>query len=199
MIDADLLRAARLRDGDSTATFDTILRALAEPGTIRQLPDCLHASIPATAWLALALADVGVSVAVVGTSALAAATSELIVQATGASLTDSAHASIVVVTDLEDFDLDAVPRGSALAPEDAAAIALPVLNLNGEDGTSLRLTGPGIDGHREIRVEGLANSLLLGLGRSSGTYPSGVDVWLLTEDGRVAALPRSTNIDRPEV
>jgi alpha-D-ribose 1-methylphosphonate 5-triphosphate synthase subunit PhnH len=88
--------------------------------------------------------------------------------------------------------------GTALAPEDAARLTIAVDDLDAHGDGAVVLRGPGVPGERRLCVRGLDRKTLLSLGRASGTFPAGIDTWLVTADGRVAAIPRSTTVTQGE-
>lgn len=216
-----LVAEARLRGDRSQQVFDTLLRTLAQPGTIHRLP-ALATEVAPPAWLALALADVDVAVAVVGPEA--AATAELVTRATDAPIVDVADAAIVIETAAEApagaaapapsrgrpvGSLDAIPVGTALAPEDGARLGLPVDALlavddgiddvgptdgSGSDLVAIDLEGPGVDGRLRILVGGIDPADLARLGNAADRFPTGFDTWLFGPDGEVVAISRSTTV-----
>lgn len=191
---------ARIAGGTSQATFDIIMRTLSEPGTISTLPSELGTrDVPVIGWLALALADVGVTVAANETARRNSRPpiTQTVAEATGATVTDLGSAWIAMLDQPTVAELAQLPRGSALEPELGARLAIAVDDLGHEPGPGsieLGLTGPGIPARRSIFVSGVSREVLAGLGRSSGDFPAGLDAWLFTADGRTAAIPRSTTL-----
>ena len=57
-----LIASARLAGQRSQQVFDTLLRTLAEPGTVHRLPADLPQEVPTHLWPVMALADVDVTV-----------------------------------------------------------------------------------------------------------------------------------------
>ncbi len=201
---APLVAAARLRGDTSQRVFDVLLRCLAEPGTVHRLPS-LPPEVSGPAWLALALADVDVAVAVIGVEGGAGAegtTAELIRRATDAAIVGVTDAAIVVSLAQPGTALADVAIGTALAPEDGARVALAVEHVDtvdgtGEkpvDGTALTLSGPGVPGERTVVVHGLDQAAVAHLGNVDGRFPTGFDTWLFTPGGEVMAISRSTTV-----
>lgn len=197
---------ARVTGPLSQQIFSALLWALAEPGTIRRLPSgVLQPDLPAACWPALALADVDVTVNVDDdpTHPLG----RLIADATGASIADLRAAWLAVLTRPTPAQLARVADGDALHPERGARLTLAVDALDLVDpvrttgpvaddpAVLLRLHGPGIAGRVDLRVAGLPAEVAARLGRSSGPFPAGFDTWLVTPEGAVAGLPRSTSIE----
>ena len=183
---APILTGAR-----SQQTFDAILRALAEPGSIRRLPALPDPTIPTAAMVALALGDIDLGVAVDDDPSHPVALA--LRAATGMAIVDRSGAHFVVCTD------GAVPvgdlrTGTALTPEDGARLTVAVDDLSNDGPDAVALSGPGIPGERRLAVSGIAPEILRRLGRASGDFPAGVDTWLTTPDGRIAAISRSTAV-----
>ncbi len=86
-------------------------------------------------------------------------------------------------------DLD---PGTHESPETSATLILQVDALG--TGTSLRLTGPGIDGSTTLRVAGLPSGFIVAWGTNHAGFPCGIDV-ILCAGTRLAALPRSLRIE----
>jgi alpha-D-ribose 1-methylphosphonate 5-triphosphate synthase subunit PhnH len=190
-----LVAKARLTGRRSQLTFDALLRALAEPGTVRSLPaDVLDPGIPDPCWLALALADVDVGVNIDDDPDHRSA--RLIRDATGAPIVPLERAWIAVLTGPSTGQLDRLARGDALHPEEGARVGITVAGLHagGSGGqVALELRGPGAPGVR-LGVDGLPAEILARLGRASGELPAGFDTWLFAPGGRVAAIPRSSRL-----
>ncbi|MDA3040507.1 MAG: phosphonate C-P lyase system protein PhnH, partial [Actinomycetota bacterium] len=122
---------------------------------------------------------------------------DTIAEATGATITDLDSAWIALLNQPTVTEMAQLPRGSALVPELGARVAIAVDGLWLEpaaSSTELVLTGPGIPGRRTLYTSGVNPDVLAGLGRSSGEFPAGLDVWLFSPDGQVAAIPRSTTL-----
>jgi alpha-D-ribose 1-methylphosphonate 5-triphosphate synthase subunit PhnH len=56
---------------------------------------------------------------------------------------------------------------------------------------TLRLSGPGIPGTRTLGVDGLGRDVLEAMAAANAKPPAGIDVWLIDDEGRIAALPRT--------
>lgn len=187
-------RFRRLEGHGSQQAFDCILRALAEPGTVRRLPaaariDHLH---PVTT-LVLALADVEVDISVDGddNSPLA----HDLADRTGATVAPIADALLVVATRADPDLLARCARGSALEPERGAraAIACRGIGAGVRGATTLRIAGPGVPGTRTVTI-GVARSVIEAVIDANRSFPAGIDVWFISVDGDVVALSRSTTV-----
>ena len=193
---------ARLSGDRSQQTFDALLWALAEPGTIRRLPpSVVELDVAAVAWLGLALADVDTPVAVAGPveDPRVGMLADLVRDATGAPVVDVDRAWIVMAVEQDPALLDQVAVGDALHPENGARLALPVdwLGRPGsgpEPAVEVVVEGPGVPGQRSLAVGGLDGALAERLGRATAEFPAGFDTWLFAPDGAVAAVPRSCRV-----
>ncbi|WP_199635645.1 phosphonate C-P lyase system protein PhnH [Serratia sp. PAMC26656] len=94
-------------------------------------------------------------------------------------------------TQLQAADLLTLPHGSEISPEFGATV---IVQLNGlEQGTPLRLTGPGIERQRQVSPQ-LPPALLDFLINRPLRFPLGLDI-LLTCGDRLLALPRTTRVE----
>jgi alpha-D-ribose 1-methylphosphonate 5-triphosphate synthase subunit PhnH len=186
----------RLGALESQATFRVLLDTLARPGTIARLPQPFGSTIPAVLCVPLALSDLGIPIAVVGDPDRWAAD---VARATGATVTTPPQAwAAAVVAGFEPAVIEQFDPGSALAPERGARLAVLVPTL-GTGALSLSLSGPGVPGRRHLRLGGVEPEALRTLQVRNAAFPAGLDVWFVTEDGRIAALSRTTELEVIEV
>lgn len=178
----------------SQRTFRALLDALARPGVPVALP-ALDPDLPPALVLPLALADVEISVAVL------AAPESLdwamgIVRATGCRVAELEHADLVVaLRPPTPEEVRSLRRGSALAPEDGARVAVAVDAFPTEGAALLAsLEGPGIATTQSLGVDGLPVEVLETLVAVNARFPAGVDTYLFSIDGAVVGLPRTTRI-----
>jgi alpha-D-ribose 1-methylphosphonate 5-triphosphate synthase subunit PhnH len=184
----------------SQRCFRSLLQALANPGQVVTLeePDAVAAGAAA---VPLALADIDTPVAIVGDEKLAADVSE----ATRAPLVPVAEARLVALLHPAPPLVAQCQTGSADAPELGAKVGLACSRLvAGEGGTrgrspalsgvTLELEGPGVEGTRDVFVEGIGRDVFEAVATSNRNFPAGLDAWLVDTEGRVVGLPRSTRI-----
>lgn len=177
--------------------FRAALDALARPGVPTALPmagatvGATAGEVPAALLPVLALADLDTPVCVLGDTpdgtwadALATTTSAPVVPLAAARL-------VAALRPLAVGELAAVRTGSAAAPEEAALVVLAVPGLDG--GRALTLSGPGVPGSRTIAPGGCPADLVAT--RAATAFPAGPDLLLVTPDGAVLGLPRSTRIE----
>lgn len=194
------LSRARLSGHRSQQAFRVLLDTLARPGTVRsadavQLPP----GVPTALLLPLALADVEVSVAVVSGEP-DQRWAPFVRDVTGCRAAPIESASIVVLLDgYSPSDVLAVRRGTALAPESGARLAIACRTLRSgaaaADEAGVRLSGPGVDGRAELAIGGVDRELLDAIATANASFPAGIDTWLVSRDGHVAAIPRSSRIE----
>lgn len=181
----DRIAAATLRPDESRQIFRAVLDALSRPGRIFRLPG--GRPTPAVLLPVLALADLGTGVAVLDDGEDWA---DVVGVVTSAPRTELGAARFVAATrPMTAAELRGVSRGSALAPEDGALVCLAVSELDGDD---WRLSGPGIPGTR--RLSGV-DGLLAAREDVVAGFPAGADLLLVTPDGRLAGVPRTTRIE----
>lgn len=101
---------------------------------------------------------------------------------------DSAHFVLVNGATAPDFT---PALGTLESPELGATLLLTVQGFH--EGQALTLSGPGIAGQREIRVNGLDPAWVKARADWNAAFPLGVDMLLLAGH-EVMALPRTTQI-----
>ena len=178
---------------DAQAVFAAILDAMAHPGRIVDLghrcrpPEPLS---PAQGAFLACLADGDTPVHVEG------ATPDLagwLGFQTGASLVAEDIARFAVLKRFERAALERFSLGTLSYPDRSATILVELGDL--ERGEHLRLEGPGIDGHRDIRLEGAGPDFVETRRRNLSLSPCGLDL-VLTCGSRLMALPRSTRVSK---
>ena len=86
--------------------------------------------------------------------------------------------------------------GSLEGPEGGATIILYVPRL-GESGACLVCSGPGIENTQNLFISGLARQWLEKRLQWNESFPLGVD-YILADDQRITALPRTTRVKSKE-
>ena len=92
--------------------------------------------------------------------------------------------------DADLLDLEEAPVGTYTCPDDSATL---VIGAEFEEGTRLRLSGPGIPEMTVLYVGGIPQSFWA-LREKAAQYPLGWDVFLIG-DGQVVGLPRTTTVE----
>ena len=179
---------------DSQATFRVVMTALAEPGSIREIPRMRARApgiSPAMTALVLTLADFETKVWFdEGVTSQAASYARF---HTGALVVDvPAEAAFAVVTKARTMPrLAAFAQGTLDYPDRSTTIIVEVEHLASTGRYGLR--GPGIAGERKLDVAPLPATFVEDLSANRAAYPCGIDV-LFCCGSFVAALPRSTRL-----
>lgn len=178
----------------SQQAFRLILKALSEPGHIITLPD-------SPAWGALNAASTAALLTLADQETpiqlcLALESEQVLTNIrfhSGAPLANNPEEVCFALfdTQLQAADLQALPHGSEISPEFSTTVVIQLDSL--EQGTALRLTGPGIEQQRVISPS-LPPVLLDYLINRPQRFPLGLD-FLLTSGERLLALPRTTHVE----
>ena len=193
----------------SHEVFRSMLNSLSRPGTISQLSALESVDVPRCIIPLLAIVDVETRFAVIdnmdSTQAISSSHdwSALIGSATGAPSASLAESSwVVALSEPTRDNMEDLPRGSALVPERGCGLVVGCALLSGgfdhgdatQESTSIALTGPGIDGQKIVTVAGISNYFFESLCDLNGSFPAGVDVWMVDQSGQILAISRSTQI-----
>ncbi|HEX4248943.1 MAG TPA: phosphonate C-P lyase system protein PhnH [Pseudonocardia sp.] len=194
-----LTPAAPLPPVVSHRVFRAVLDALARPGSPAHLPGWTSSGAgyetPAALLPLLALADLGTGIHVLEQPEVATRWSDALATATSAPVVPLERARLVgALRPITPAEVGALCRGTALAPEDAALLAVAVTDLVGGPARWV-LSGPGVPGTRTIAPAGVPEGFLAARADAVHRYPIGIDVLLVAPDGRVLGLPRGTSID----
>lgn len=184
---------------DTQAIYRMTLLALANPGTVRQMP-VPAVGAPVNGWAAallITLLDHEVSLASSGAPAMETI-AHFVRQRTAAAkstpaaadflLTDAAGLAAALATGLR--------TGNLHYPDESATViaVMPCLSDVAIDGPHLTLAGPGIERTAECWVGGLSPAAVAARCELVREYPLGVDLLLVDARGRLLGLPRTTNI-----
>jgi alpha-D-ribose 1-methylphosphonate 5-triphosphate synthase subunit PhnH len=187
----------------SHEVFRSMLDSLSRPGTISQLSALESVDVPRCIIPLLAIVDVETRFAVIDNSSTAHNWSALIGSATGAPPASLAESSwVVALSEPTRDNMEDLPRGSALAPERGCGLVVGCALLSEgfdhgdatQESTSIALTGPGVDGQKIVTVAGISNYFFESLCDLNGSFPAGVDVWMVDQSGQILAISRSTQI-----
>lgn len=169
---------------DTRRTFDGLLSAMSRPGSVHSVPSPADHAVIAT------LVDHEVTVATDDERLR-----ETLSGQGRFNPTSAADATVVHVLDHTNVDVRECKRGSLVEPSDGATLVYRVetLSTGASDGTTVTLSGPGVDGTRRVSVS-LPETELSALAKVQSAYPRGVDAVFATED-RLAAIPRSVTME----
>ncbi len=175
------------------ATFRRLLDAMARPGSVAVLdaPPAPAPLAPAAGAIALTLCDADTAVWLCPTLRTTAVMAWLRFH-TGCRIVEAPEeAAFAFAAGPAALPFDRLSAGSDEFPDRSATAVLQIASL--EDGTPLRLSGPGIETDGTLRAEGLPADFIAWRTRNRAAYPRGVDV-VLVAGATIAALPRSTAV-----
>ena len=182
---------------DAQAHYRLLLDSMARPGKINVMPT-LELTTPqgihaAGALVGFALLNSDVSFYVDGSSA--EDVSLYLLVNTSARPAEAETADYVYLNGTADADiLYRLKTGTLPYPESSATVIAAVEELGGETGLVLTLSGPGVDGERQLSVAGLNTALLEALVTINAEFPLGIDLMLTDPTGRIACIPRSNRV-----
>lgn len=173
---------------DTRETFRALLDAMSRPGTVGRVP-----TGPADRAVVAALVDHEVSFHTPDDGLAEALAAEGRYEPAPPTAADIVHARGV-----PDWDVRELRRGSLREPSGGATVVYRAGSLEAEpdpgaEGTTVRLTGPGVPGERVAAV-GLPPGELAALAAAQSTYPRGVDA-VVTAGRRLLAVPRSASLE----
>lgn len=175
-------------------TFRAMLAAMSMPGTIEVLADA-NPSDATAALVAIAQSfldhEVTFHVAAEGGSAL----EDAILRRTGARTAPLSLAGYVFADDAHARRaVEQVLEGPLEEPEQSATVVVRCASV-GDGDLALRLTGPGVDGEITLRLGGLSADVIEARNERNGPFPTGIDLLFVDAQGRLAGLPRSTQVE----
>jgi alpha-D-ribose 1-methylphosphonate 5-triphosphate synthase subunit PhnH len=182
---------------DAQAHYRLLLDSMARPGKINVMPRMelttpqgIHA---AGALVGFALLNSDVSFNVDGPSA--EDVSLYLLVNTSARPAEAEEADYVYLDGTAAADiLYRLKTGTLPYPESSATVIVAVEELGGETGLVLTLSGPGVDGERQLSVAGINTALLEALVTINAEFPLGIDLVLTDPTGRIACIPRSSRV-----
>lgn len=181
---------------DSQLVFTVSLRALSNPGSVREMP--LMATgpkplFPTTAAVLLTLLDADTPLWL-DPPALNNRVADWLAFHCGCPITDQPdRAQFAVITDGRFLPhLGRFTLGGEDCPEQSTTVIIQVDRLI--EGRGRRLTGPGIEDHHLLSVLGLSESFWDFAATNGQMYPQGLD-FLLTAPDALCGLPRTTTAE----
>ena len=103
-----------------------------------------------------------------------------------------AQATFGVLAATTPAPFDGFNLGTDAYPDRSATLIVDVPSLAG--GTMRRWRGPGIDGHADVAIAGLADAFWQDWAANHGLFPCGVDI-VFTAGTELCALPRSIAVE----
>lgn len=180
---------------DSQTLFRTLLKAMSEPGLIRQIeqPERAPGPLSLAGWaVALGMLDADtplwLSRSLMQDSALS---SNLRFHCQSPLTACAAEADFALALAAELPELASFNQGCAEYPDRSATLIIQVEGISDEPDWTL--TGPGIESERGLTIGGLPQAFTEQLIASRRRFPLGVDCIFVCAD-QLVALPRSTQI-----
>lgn len=169
---------------DVRRTFDALLSAMSRPGTTHRVPE------PADHAVLAALVDHEVTVATDDDALETALANHGRLDRVGPAEADVVHAPRHSA-----WDVEACKRGTLVEPSEGATIVYRVdsVSAGNEIGTTLELSGPGVDGTETLSVT-LSERDVMALKTAQSEFPRGVDA-IVAAPSSVTAIPRSASIE----
>ncbi|MCL0079427.1 phosphonate C-P lyase system protein PhnH [Dehalococcoidia bacterium] len=192
---------------DAQAIFRCLVEGLTFPGKLILMPRLsLSPPEPRTKYVMgalLTLLDQQVSFCVCGRDADQAKEASHYIQVnTNSSEKPLEEADYVFFLSAPEGEIRWVSRGTLEEPHKGAGVFYLVQTLSegitSEEnaGASLQISGPGIRGIRRISIEGIAPSESDSWMEIRREYPLGIDIYLISQEGHLCGLPRSTKIEK---
>lgn len=111
----------------------------------------------------------------------------------GARSVPQSEADYLFFADPHSAHLQQAKTGSAESPEIGATIILACPGF-GAGGTTVTLSGPGIDG-TATRILPVSKDFIAVLKEKNSSFPMGIDLFFIGADNRLLGLPRTTCIE----
>jgi phosphonate C-P lyase system protein PhnH len=198
-IDPVRLSNAFLDVHESQHVFTVLLNSLSNPGTIHTIDKTIWERTDGCAVPLLALLGHETPFCVLGEhSEELTAIVQHVTTGRPSTLKDARYVAIPHSVTSEEFV--EISTGSDLRPDSAAQISVycsgrfstsAALSI---EGTSVRLSGPGVNGVSELTFEHIDSVVLASLLNRKFAFPRGHDIWFCNSEGQVVAIPRSTTV-----
>lgn len=181
---------------DCQAVFRLMLRAIANPGEIVNLQKHLYPyeeNHKVLTTLALTLLDKETTFSITGDDKLA----ETIAQLTYAQRAPQEQAKFIFALDQcseEEISgiFKAADPGTLVEPHKNCVLLVEVANF--EASPTCSLTGPGVKDSRSIGLTQYGKAWVNQRDRMAYEYPTGIDLYFVTPEGDLMALPRKVKM-----
>jgi phosphonate C-P lyase system protein PhnH len=198
-IDPVRLTNAFLDVHESQHVFTVLLNSLSNPGTIYSVDQKIWERTDGCAVPLLALLGHETPFCVLGEhSEELTAIVQHVTTGRPSTLKDARYVAIPHSVTSEEFV--EISTGSDLRPDSAAQISVycsgrfSTSSSSDINGTSVRLSGPGVNGQSELTFEHIDSVVLASLLNRKFAFPRGHDIWFCNSEGQVVAIPRSTTV-----
>lgn len=184
---------------ESQHVFTVLLNSFSNPGTIYSVDQKIWERTDGCAVPLLALLGHETPFCVSGeNSEELTAIIQHVTTARPSTLKDARYVAITETVSREDFA--EISTGTDLRPDSAAQISVYCFGTfsstssSNTEGTSVRLSGPGVKGESELTFEHIDTVVLESLLTRKFAFPRGHDFWFCNGEGQVVAIPRSTTV-----
>ncbi|MFC7051173.1 phosphonate C-P lyase system protein PhnH [Hansschlegelia quercus] len=182
---------------EAQSCFRAVMGALSRPGLVKPLASGIRPPAPLTpelAAIALSLADPDAPLWLDRRLSASSDVRDFLRFHTGARIVEqSDDAAFALVVDPASMpDLSEFAQGSDAYPDRSTTIVVAAETLT--EGGPLVLKGPGVDGEARLAVAPLPTAFVAQLADNRAGFPRGVDLLIVAEE-RIAALPRSTEVE----
>ena len=184
---------------ESQHVFTVLLNSLSNPGTIYSVDQKIWERTDGCAVPLLALLGHETPFCVLGEhSEELTAIVQHVTTGRPSTLKDARYVAIPHSVTSEEFV--EISTGSDLRPDSAAQISVycsgrfSTSSSSSIEGTSVRLSGPGVNGQSELTFEHIDSVVLASLLNRKFAFPRGHDIWFCNNEGQVVAIPRSTTV-----
>ena len=204
MTDANTVNLAAVKRGfsdpgqESQYLFRQLMDVIAEPGLVHDLsaaPEAPKGISRATGGIALTLFDFETPVWLC--QALRGGETEAWIRfhCNSPLVLEPSEAQFAILSGGSYEPLMNFNQGDPKYPDRSTTVILEVEAFS--DGNTKRLSGPGIESHRDISIKGLPDAFWSDALENSKQFQTGVDMFLTAGDS-VMGLPRSTHIAQQE-
>jgi alpha-D-ribose 1-methylphosphonate 5-triphosphate synthase subunit PhnH len=173
---------------DSQKIFRLILEAMSNPArivNIKEYADKLYGDYPALLAVALTLLDNEVSFNTCENRQL----SDEIISLTLSRREKVDSADFIFICDSKDIEnvIENAKCGTLADPHKSAAV---IIQDDGEPAYWLKFSGPGINGHTEIKAAQTVKEAVALRDAQNYEYPQGIDLIFASSSGELFAIPR---------
>ncbi len=181
---------------DSQFTFRQLLKAMSEPGILSKLTTTEPLGFMSEALFATCqtLLDQQTSIWLSKEFDTPDIRHNLSFHTGAPILDDATKAQFAIAFAWEIQSTENFHKGDVEYPETACTLLLQVNALNGDDGDTLKLSGPGIETDVYVRISDLTPAILTYLTTRPDHFPLGLDLILTAEDA-LLCIPRSTLVE----
>ena len=175
--------------------FRVLLDAMAQPGKIVDVPkvNALPEGIaPASASVMLSLLDASTRLWLAPELDTMSATTYFRFHTGCENTSVPGDANFALIQGFNSGLLSQFAIGTPEYPDRSTTVLVQVDALSEDSGP--RLTGPGIESERRLKVEGVAQDFWENVCRNNSNFPLGIDL-VLVRGNQVACLPRSIKVE----